>query len=221
MSEEWRHWLYPLGFIPALFFMARYLIQWIASEKQGKSVVMPLFWILSVGGNVLTLLHAIVQMQFHVGFVQTCNAVISFRNLNIMQSPDCHWKLSSVVLALLTSLISLPFFFFASADWNIDAIEWFRSPLGSSTISPFWHVIGFSGLLLFNGRFWVQWWDAERQAKSYLSIKFWWMSVVGSVLCFIYFTLLGDFVNMVGPFFGVIPSIRNLILSKRTPLGAN
>jgi lipid-A-disaccharide synthase-like uncharacterized protein len=216
MSEEWRQWLYPLGILPAIVFSARYLLQWLTSEKLGKSVVMPLFWRLSITANLLLMLHSLIQVQLHVCIVQGCSAVISWRNLNIMQAPSKHVQFSTVVLFLIGTATAVPLMFLATAYMASTPIEWFRSPMAiNQQIPGFWHMAGFLGLILFNGRFWVQWWSAERDKRSYLGVEFWWMSVLGSILCFLYFTAIGDLVNMIGPIFGLIPSIRNLVLIRR------
>lgn len=216
MSEEWRHWLYPLGILPALIFSARYLLQWLTSEKKGKSVVMPLFWKLSILANFLLMLHALIQQQVHVCLVQACSSVIAWRNLNLMQPADRHVRFFSVVFLLLAAATAVILLFLASTLLFEGPLEWFRIPLSPQEhIHQLWHIAGFTGLILFNGRFWVQWWGAEKNKRSYLGTEFWWMSVLGSILCFIYFSAIGDIVNMVGPLFGLIPSIRNLVLIRR------
>ncbi len=217
MTEEWRQFLYPLGILPAMIFGLRYLVQWTASERAGKSLVMPLFWHLSIFANLLLVVHSLIQMQFHVCVVQAANAVIAWRNLNLMQPASDHFKFSTTVQLLIGAITSVVLLFLGSSFILTSAVQWFRSPLSSDqTIHGCWHLLGFLGLVLFNGRFWLQWWNAEKQSRSYLGVEFWWMSVSGSILCFIYFLAIGDFVNLVGPFFGLIPSIRNLILIKRS-----
>jgi lipid-A-disaccharide synthase len=215
MIEEWRQWLYPLGALPAIAFTARYLIQWLASEKANKSVVMPLFWHLSITGNLLLFFHSLIQMQFHVCAVQACNAVIAWRNLDLMYaSPKMTFR--SVLFLLSGSLLSVFLMFFLINFFSSTSPVWFRSPLSNGgDVNSFWHLLGFLGLMFFNGRFWVQWWGAERNQVSYLGVEFWWMSVIGSVLCLLYFAFLGDYVNMVGPIFGFIPAVRNLIIIRR------
>nr|MBA3283567.1 lipid-A-disaccharide synthase N-terminal domain-containing protein [Nitrosopumilus sp.] len=179
--------------------------------------VMPLFWQLSILGNLLFMLHALIQMQFHVCIVQACSGVISWRNLNFMQPPSKHIKFSTTVKLILAAASTVVLLFIASSFLSTSSVHWFRSPLSSDqNIHGFWHFVGFFGLVLFNGRFWLQWWNAEKHSRSYLSEEFWWMSVFGSVLCFAYFAAIDDYVNMIGPFFGLIPSIRNLILIRRT-----
>jgi lipid-A-disaccharide synthase-like uncharacterized protein len=47
-------WL-GIGFLGQLLFTGRMLVQWLASEKKGKSVVPPLFWWMSLIGSLLLL----------------------------------------------------------------------------------------------------------------------------------------------------------------------
>jgi lipid-A-disaccharide synthase-like uncharacterized protein len=44
-----------IGLMGQLLFTGRMLVQWIASERQGKSVVPPLFWWMSLIGSLLLL----------------------------------------------------------------------------------------------------------------------------------------------------------------------
>jgi lipid-A-disaccharide synthase-like uncharacterized protein len=50
-----------LGFIAQGFFTARFVVQWIASERAGKSVVPLSFWLLSIGGGALLLVYALYR----------------------------------------------------------------------------------------------------------------------------------------------------------------
>jgi len=50
-----------LGFIAQGFFTARFVVQWIASERAGKSVVPLAFWLLSLGGGALLLIYALYR----------------------------------------------------------------------------------------------------------------------------------------------------------------
>ena len=51
-------WL-GVGFLGQAFFSARFLIQWIASERLRKSVVPRAFWYFSIGGGMTLLLYAL------------------------------------------------------------------------------------------------------------------------------------------------------------------
>jgi lipid-A-disaccharide synthase-like uncharacterized protein len=223
MSESWREFLYPLGFISSLAFTARFFIQWLSSEKKQQSIVTPLFWKLSLGGNAFLWIHSIIQFQFHVAFIQTCNAVISWRNLNLIQTSSKPFRLQTVFIFLALGLgLTLLLFGMQMRGENSAFLEAFRIPswLGQGSKSSIfwgWHWVGFTGLILFNSRFWIQWWLVEKHQKSYLSASFWWMSLAGDLLCLIYFSILGDIVNLIGPAFGLIPYIRNLMLIYKSP----
>jgi lipid-A-disaccharide synthase-like uncharacterized protein len=219
MIDQWREWLYPLGFLSSLLFSSRMLLQWLTSEVRGRSVVMPLFWKLSLGGNLLLALHSLIQVQFHVCLIQVCNAIISWRNFNLMQ-PIQQQVTFRTTAAMLGSAVCTVFALFwlngMFLSENVDT--WFRIPTTPWQdqqhlhVPFFWHLIGFSGLILFGSRFWIQWWGAEQQKTSYLSSPFWWISLIGESLCLIYFLKIHDPVNSIGPAFGLIPYIRNLML---------
>lgn len=222
MSDSWRELLYPLGALAAIAFALRFLIQWYLSEKLHRTVVPPSFWKISLFGNLALLCHAMIQMQFHICLIQTCNGVISWRNLNLMQSKEHQYRLTTVVILMLAAVALISMLYIAQFAWlNNGVIEWFRVPktLWSSaenSVNSLWHVIGTIGLLMFNSRFWVQWWGAERAHNSSLNESFWWMSLGGAVLLLVYFARIGDLVNIVSPLFGIIPYARNLILIKRS-----
>jgi lipid-A-disaccharide synthase-like uncharacterized protein len=217
MIEHWREILYPIGFLSAFAFTARFVVQWISSEMKQKSMVTTIFWKLSLLGNTLLLIHSIIQSQFHIAFVQTCNGVISWRNLNLMQPASKQYSLFTTISVLLSALCCT-FFIFLGIDFffNEGSFDWFRIPVWRwQTVDdvPFlWHLIGFGGLILFNSRFWVQWWLAEKHKTSYLGPTFWWMSLIGDLFCLAYFLSIKDPVNIVGAAFGFIPYLRNLML---------
>ena len=50
-----------IGFIGQGLFSMRFIIQWIASERAGRSVIPFSFWIFSLGGSVLLLTYAIYR----------------------------------------------------------------------------------------------------------------------------------------------------------------
>lgn len=215
--EEWRIILYPLGFLSGLAFGARFIVQWIQSEKQGTSLVSPVFWQLSLIGNLLLALHAFIQVQYPICLVQACSAVISWRNLDLMQkrrlplsfATTCRIFFSSALL--VTVAFGLQGFILEESSWlRIPISPW--QPLHLRTISPLWHWIGFTGYALFSSRFGVQWWLSERKQESYLPLSFWWISLIGATLSILYFTYIWDVVNLIGPLIGFIPYIRNLML---------
>ena len=53
-------WL-SIGFLAQALFSARFLVQWIASEKVRRSIVPELFWYFSFAGGLLLFLYAIYR----------------------------------------------------------------------------------------------------------------------------------------------------------------
>lgn len=219
MTEEWRTLLYSLGFLSSLSFGARFLYQWLDSERKKQSVVTPLFWRLSLLGNTLLLTHSLIQMQLPVFLVQLCNAIISWRNLNLMESPiPFRFFLRRAVFFAAGALL----LYFSQAFWLSPDMPLFRIPTtpwqdpSTDRLPLLWHIFGMGALTLFNSRFWVQWWFAEKEGKSSLGPAFWWISLVGDLFCILYFAKIKDPVNLVGPALGLIPYLRNLMLLSRT-----
>jgi lipid-A-disaccharide synthase len=195
------------------------------SEISKKSVVTANFWRLSLIGNILLLIHSFIQLQYPICLAQSCNGVISWRNLNLINKHKKPKKFNFVLFLLFFSLTGMTIAF-ALQGYLSGSQIWFRIPENpwfqtSTKVPLIWHLSGFTGIILFNSRFWIQWWCAERQQTSYLGASFWWLSLVGDLLCLSYFIWITDPVNVVGPLIGLVPYTRNLILinkSKQTPI---
>jgi len=128
LVEHWREILYPLGFLSSIAFGGRVLLQWMQSEIKKESVVTKGFWQLSMTGNLIGDLHAIIQMQFHVCLVQSCNAIISWRNINIMKPH--HAKLKTVFFLFALAIAgSISIFALQGVLFTSGNIEWFRIPI--------------------------------------------------------------------------------------------
>ena len=73
-----------------------------------------------------------------------------------------------------------------------------------------WLIIGFAGQALFTSRFLVQWIATERARKSVFPVAFWFFSIGGGVLLFVYALMKKDPVFILGQGFGVFIYARNL-----------
>ena len=76
-------WL-AFGLVAQLFFTARFLVQWISSERAGKSVVPMAFWFFSVGGGLMTLLYGIVKREPVIILGQALPTIIYVRNIMLV-----------------------------------------------------------------------------------------------------------------------------------------
>ncbi len=77
-------WL-GLGLFAQLMFSARFLVQWLASERAGKSIVPLLFWYLSIGGSVLLLVYSIHRKDPVFILGQSMGIFIYTRNLYLIR----------------------------------------------------------------------------------------------------------------------------------------
>lgn len=67
-----------------LLFTGRFLIQWFASERQGRSVVPTAFWYFSIGGALILLAYAVYRRDPVFILGQSTGLVIYVRNLQMI-----------------------------------------------------------------------------------------------------------------------------------------
>ena len=74
-------WWVLLGFVAQAFFTARFAVQWIASERAGRSIIPVAFWWCSIGGGLLLLAYALYRRDpvFIAG--QAFGVFVYLRNL--------------------------------------------------------------------------------------------------------------------------------------------
>ena len=75
-----------LGLAGQLMFSARFLVQWIASEKRKKSVVPISFWFLSLFGSLLLLIYALYRKDVVFTLGQLFGFIVYIRNLLIIKN---------------------------------------------------------------------------------------------------------------------------------------
>jgi lipid-A-disaccharide synthase-like uncharacterized protein len=87
MNEWFRSPLgwYVAGFLGQLLFGSRFLVQWLASERQGRVVVPGAFWYLSLAGGVALLIYAIHRRDPVFAIGQAGGLLIYARNLALMR----------------------------------------------------------------------------------------------------------------------------------------
>jgi lipid-A-disaccharide synthase-like uncharacterized protein len=70
-----------LGFAGQAVFSLRFLVQWIESERAGRSVVPDAFWYLSIAGSMLLLVYALWRKDLVFTLGQSMGFVVYARNL--------------------------------------------------------------------------------------------------------------------------------------------
>ena len=70
-----------IGFVGQALFGARFIIQWIISEKQGESTMPLAFWYCSIGGSIVLLTYAIHKQDIVFIVGQSLGSIFYIRNL--------------------------------------------------------------------------------------------------------------------------------------------
>jgi lipid-A-disaccharide synthase-like uncharacterized protein len=78
--DKFDFWL-VFGLVAQLLFGGRFLVQWISSERAGRSVIPFAFWIFSMGGGLMTLVYGIVKREPVIIFGQGVSTLIYIRNI--------------------------------------------------------------------------------------------------------------------------------------------
>lgn len=80
-------WL-AIGFLGQACFASRFLVQWMVSERAGRSVVPRAFWYLSIAGGAIVLSYAIWRRDpvFIAG--QSMGLFVYVRNLILLRRED-------------------------------------------------------------------------------------------------------------------------------------
>lgn len=77
-------WL-AIGFTGNALFFSRFMVQWIASERAGRSYIPTMFWWLSIAGSIVLLLYAVHKRDpvFIIAYLPNC--VVYVRNLMLIR----------------------------------------------------------------------------------------------------------------------------------------
>lgn len=72
---------FAFGLMAQLVFTGRFMVQWIASEREGRSVVPVAFWILSLVGGLMTLVYGLERRDAIIILGQVFANFVYLRNL--------------------------------------------------------------------------------------------------------------------------------------------
>ena len=85
---DWLHvggwtefWWVVFGLAGQLLFMGRFLVQWIASERERRSVIPIAFWYFSIGGAIILFTYAVYRKDPVFILGQSLGLFIYSRNL--------------------------------------------------------------------------------------------------------------------------------------------
>ena len=197
--------LWVLAAVGQTCYFARFLIQWVASERAGESVLPRIFWWLSLAGSLTVGAYTAYLGRWVLLAGYVLNTGIYLRNLSLRgRGMRARWAGPVALLAILVLLV-------VAAE--TEASQGAQAP---------WLEIALLGQSLWCSRFVVQWWASERTGQSHFPLAFWWLSLLGNSLLLAYAVHLGYAILIAAYLPGPFVQVRNLVLElrRRRALGA-
>jgi lipid-A-disaccharide synthase-like uncharacterized protein len=77
-------WL-TLGFFAQGLFAARFLVQWVKSERARRSIIPTSFWYFSLAGSLLLLVYALHKRDLVFILGQAAGSIVYLRNLYLIR----------------------------------------------------------------------------------------------------------------------------------------
>lgn len=198
--------VYGIGFLAQTLFSARFIIQWLLSEKKKRIVTPSLFWYLGLGAALLLFVYGYLRSDFAIMLGQVITYFIYIRNLQLQGEWQKQTKLFQWFICIIPFVSWALIFIEGNVSW---------SELISSEEIPLWLlVLGIVSQILFTLRFVYQWIYSENRKHSHLPLGFWLMSLLGSSLILVYGIFRKDPVLIVAHLFGLILYLRSIYLLK-------
>ncbi len=198
------HWVEALGWLGQALFFSRGLVQWLQSERAGRSISTPTFWWLSMLGTLLLTFSSAYQNEPILLASFAINLGIYARNLLLCSTRFKHLEIQPLLAAGLAAAM-------AYGLWAAGPPK----PKDAESVGALWQAIGTLGLVLWSSRFVYQWWASERRGVSHFDAPFWWLSLAGNLPLLAYALKLGKPLYIASFLLGPLTQTRNLVLLAR------
>jgi len=196
--------IYGIGFLGQVLFFSRTIIQWFKSENEGEIISPVIFWQLILVASQMMQLYGVLRNDFAILLGQFIVYYIYVRNLQLKGA----WIHINIVFRVFTLLVPL-----LIITWLMKSQTNNLSSLFRNENIPFWLILlGSTGQLVFSFRFIYQWIQSERQKLSILPVNFWIISIVGSLIIFVYAIFRRDPVLFLSNLIGLFVYSRNILL---------
>jgi len=73
-----------VGFLGTGLFASRFIVQWLQSEREGRSIIPVAFWYFSLAGGVITLAYTIHLQSVPLSLGQASGLIVYGRNLYLI-----------------------------------------------------------------------------------------------------------------------------------------
>jgi lipid-A-disaccharide synthase-like uncharacterized protein len=199
--------IYGVGFLAQTMFSARLLVQWLLSEKAGRSLSPLIFWQLSIVASFLLMVYGILRDDLAIILSQSITFAVYIRNLHF----HGYWR----NIPHSFRVLSIVFPFWAVLWLSLGTTNNLFTILHNPEIPFSLMLWGLFGQSVFTCRFIYQILVTEKSKISVLPLGFWLLSLSGSLLVLSYALVRRDPVLIVGQLFGFIVYGRNIILCCR------
>jgi lipid-A-disaccharide synthase-like uncharacterized protein len=202
------HWfVFGLGFLAQGLFSSRIFLQWIISEKHKKVLTPNLFWEISLFASCLLFIYGYLRDDFAIMLGQVITYYIYVRNIQL----EHEWEKRPRWLRIFIYFFPVIILIYGYNNNVIDRVNLFSN----EDIPLFLMVLGIVSQVLFTLRFVYQWLYSESKQESLLPMGFWLLSLIGSLLIFVYAIFRRDPVLFIGHLSGIIIYSRNMIIMKK------
>jgi lipid-A-disaccharide synthase-like uncharacterized protein len=202
------HWfVFGIGFLAQGLFSSRIFLQWIISEKHKKVLTPKLFWEISLFASCLLFVYGYLRDDFAIMLGQVITYFIYIRNIQL----EKEWEKLPKGLRMFIYAFPAIIFVYGFNNNITDRINLFSN----EDIPMALMILGIVSQVLFTLRFVYQWLYSEAKQESLLPLGFWLLSLIGSLLIFIYAIFRRDPVLFVGHLSGIIIYSRNIFLLKQ------
>ena len=83
-----------IGLTGQCLFMARFIVQWIYSEKHGKSIIPVSFWYLSLAGGLIVLAYGLHKLDPIIILGQLPGTIVYMRNLVLLKNNKAQYSVA-------------------------------------------------------------------------------------------------------------------------------
>ncbi|SHG35040.1 Uncharacterized N-terminal domain of lipid-A-disaccharide synthase [Flavobacterium fluvii] len=199
--------IYSIGFLAQILFSSRMILQWIISEKNKKVINPVLFWEISLLASFLLFVYGYLRHDFSIMLGQSITYYIYIRNIQLQND----WTKIPTFLRWFILIFPAFIVWYGYNNNVIDVDHLFKN----ENIPQWLLFLGIFSQILFTFRFIYQWIYSEKIKSSVLPMGFWVISLIGSVLIFIYAIIRKDPVLFVGNAMGLVVYSRNIIIIRK------
>ncbi len=203
-----------LGISGAVIFFGRFYIQWLVSERAGKSVVPVVFWYMSGAGSVALLLYGVFYLNSPVAALSYgFNSVVYARNLvHIWNEKGTLTRRAALLFQGGVGLFLLVSVAMVAGTWLNEYHHTHHESHEVIVRTWFWIGIGAIGQSLFAARFAVQWVVTEIKKRSVIPPSFWYLSIAASLLLMSSYLQRSEWINVLGMVATLPVYVRNVML---------